>query len=185
MRRRASRKQLRRVIGALTRVPVSEPVRVLVPCSPSGIECWVGHRRLDIDLPAGTAQLRPPKAGCNSLDRVFLDCGELEAVLSRVGGVGLAVGCASGTDRHVRAARQVVAALAARGVTQVRWVVLAIRGGSDLSSHEVAAAADLVGTIVDPDAKIIFNASIDEQMTGVRVACLYPLVSRGRRALLE
>jgi cell division protein FtsZ len=47
-----------------------------------------------------------------------------------------------------------------------RGVVFNITGGSDLTLHEVNAAAEIIYEGVDPNANIIFGAVIDERLQG-------------------
>ena len=54
-----------------------------------------------------------------------------------------------------------------------RGVIFNITGGSDMAMYEVNEAAEIISRSVDPDAQIIFGASIDPNMTGkVRVTVL-------------
>jgi cell division protein FtsZ len=47
-----------------------------------------------------------------------------------------------------------------------RGVVFNITGGSDLTLHEVNAAAEIIYEVVDPNANIIFGAVIDDRLQG-------------------
>jgi cell division protein FtsZ len=47
-----------------------------------------------------------------------------------------------------------------------KGVVFNITGGTDLTLHEVNAAAETIYEVVDPNANIIFGAVIDERMQG-------------------
>ena len=52
-------------------------------------------------------------------------------------------------------------------------MIFNITGGPDMAMYEVNEAAELIGRAVDPDAQIIFGASIDPAMNGkVRVTVL-------------
>jgi cell division protein FtsZ len=51
-------------------------------------------------------------------------------------------------------------------VEGARGVVFNITGGSDLTLHEVNAAAETIYEVVDPNANIIFGAVIDDRMQG-------------------
>ena len=48
-----------------------------------------------------------------------------------------------------------------------------ITGGSDLTLHEVNAAAEIIYEVVDPNANIIFGAVIDDRLQGeVRITVI-------------
>jgi cell division protein FtsZ len=47
-----------------------------------------------------------------------------------------------------------------------KGVVFNITGGTDLTLHEVNAAAETIYEVVDPNANIIFGAVIDERLQG-------------------
>jgi len=52
-------------------------------------------------------------------------------------------------------------------------VIFNITGGPDMAMYEVNEAAEMISRAVDPDAQIIFGASIDPAMSGkVRVTVL-------------
>jgi cell division protein FtsZ len=52
-------------------------------------------------------------------------------------------------------------------------VIFNITGGLDLSMYEVNEAAEMISRAVDPEAQIIFGASVDPNMQGkVRVTVL-------------
>jgi cell division protein FtsZ len=54
-----------------------------------------------------------------------------------------------------------------------RGVVFNITGGSDLTLHEVNAAAEIIYEAVDPNANIIFGAVIDDRVQGeVRITVI-------------
>ena len=52
-------------------------------------------------------------------------------------------------------------------------MIFNITGGPDMAMYEVNEAAEMISRAVDPEAQIIFGASIDPAMTGkVRVTVL-------------
>ena len=56
--------------------------------------------------------------------------------------------------------------LEASSIEGARGVVFNITGGTDMTLHEVNAAAETIYEVVDPNANIIFGAVIDERLQG-------------------
>jgi cell division protein FtsZ len=79
----------------------------------------------------------------------------------------MGIGIASGKTRAREAAMAAISSpLLEASVNGARGVVLNITGGSDMTLHEVNAAADTIYEVVDPNANIIFGAVVDEQLQG-------------------
>jgi cell division protein FtsZ len=73
----------------------------------------------------------------------------------------------SGKSRAREAALSAISSpLLESSIEGARGVVLNITGGSDLTLHEVNAAAETVYEVVDPNANIIFGAVIDDKLQG-------------------
>jgi cell division protein FtsZ len=52
-------------------------------------------------------------------------------------------------------------------------VIVSVAGGSDLTLHEVSAAASVIHALVDEDASIIFGSTLDESLSDtVRVTVI-------------
>ncbi|MFQ3626795.1 MAG: cell division protein FtsZ, partial [Cyanobacteriota bacterium] len=61
-----------------------------------------------------------------------------------------------------------------------------IRGGSDLTLHEVNAAAEIIYEAVDPNANIIFGAVIDDRLQGeVQITVIATGFAPGEVAALQ
>jgi cell division protein FtsZ len=79
----------------------------------------------------------------------------------------MGIGEGSGKSRAREAAIQAITSpLLESSIEGARGVVLSITGGADMTLHEVYAASDAIHEVVDPNANIIFGASIDPQMQG-------------------
>ncbi len=79
----------------------------------------------------------------------------------------LGIGIASGKSRAREAAIAAIASpLLESSIDGAKGVVFNITGGTDLTLHEVNAAAETIYEVVDPNANIIFGAVIDERMQG-------------------
>src|SRR4028118_2415402 len=98
---------------------------------------------------------------------VNVDFADVRAVMADAGSALMGIGVGSGKSRAREAAMSAISSpLLESSVEGARGVVLNITGGSDLTLHEVNAAAETVYEVVDPNANIIFGAVIDEKMQG-------------------
>ena len=68
---------------------------------------------------------------------------------------------ASGDDRAVEAAHQAIESpLLEISIDGARGILFNVIGGMDMSMHEINAAAETITAAADPDANIIFGATI-------------------------
>jgi cell division protein FtsZ len=105
---------------------------------------------------------------------VNVDFADVRAVMADAGSALMGIGIGSGKSRAREAASQAISSpLLEASIDGARGVVLNITGGSDLTLHEVNAAAETVYEVVDPNANIIFGAVIDDKMQGeVRITVI-------------
>jgi cell division protein FtsZ len=98
---------------------------------------------------------------------VNVDFADVRAIMADAGSALMGIGIASGKSRSKEAATAAVSSpLLEASIEGAKGVVLNITGGSDLTLHEVNAAAESIYEVVDPNANIIFGAVIDERMQG-------------------
>lgn len=98
---------------------------------------------------------------------VNVDFADVRAIMADAGSALMGIGIASGKSRAREAAMAAISSpLLESSIEGARGVVLNITGGSDLTLHEVNAAAETVYEVVDPNANIIFGAVIDEKLQG-------------------
>lgn len=98
---------------------------------------------------------------------VNVDFADVRAVMADAGSALMGIGVGSGKSRAREAAISAISSpLLEDSVDGARGVVFNITGGSDLTLHEVNAAAETIYEVVDPNANIIFGAVIDERMQG-------------------
>ncbi len=96
---------------------------------------------------------------------INLDFADVRTTLKDKGLAHMGVGVAKGENRIVEAVRLAVnCPLLETTIEGATGVILNIVGGNDLSFDEVKTAADLVHSVVDYSANIIFGACIDENM---------------------
>jgi cell division protein FtsZ len=98
---------------------------------------------------------------------VNVDFADVRAVMADAGSALMGIGIGSGKSRAREAATAAISSpLLEASIDGARGVVFNITGGSDLTLHEVNAAAEIIYDVVDPNANIIFGAVIDERMQG-------------------
>jgi cell division protein FtsZ len=79
----------------------------------------------------------------------------------------MGIGRASGENRAVQAAQQAIESpLLEVSIDGARGVLFNIIGGNDLSMHEINSAAELITSAADPEANIIFGATINPDLDG-------------------
>lgn len=95
---------------------------------------------------------------------VNVDFADVKAVMQDSGSALMGVGIAGGENRAIAAAKSAInSPLLDVSIDGARGVLFSISGGSDLSMMEVNEAAELITENVDPNARIIFGASSDEE----------------------
>jgi len=96
---------------------------------------------------------------------VNVDFADVRSIMTSAGSALMGIGEGSGEDKATAAARAAVTSpLLEVSVDGATGILLNIVGGSDLAMHEVDEAARLISESADPNADIIFGASIDEEM---------------------
>jgi cell division protein FtsZ len=98
---------------------------------------------------------------------INLDFADVKTVMSKAGSALMGIGRASGENRAVEAARQAIESpLLEVSIDGARGILFNVSGGNDLSMHEINAAAEAITTAADPDANIIFGATINPELDG-------------------
>lgn len=96
---------------------------------------------------------------------INLDFADVKAVMQNAGSALMGIGRASGEDRAVLAAQQAVESpLLEVSIDGARGIILNVIGGMDMSMHEINAAAETITAAADPDANIIFGATINPEL---------------------
>ncbi len=96
---------------------------------------------------------------------VNLDFADINTVMKESGNALMGVGVASGEDRAAQAAKSAInSPLLNVSIEGAKGVLFNISGSdNDLTLAEINEAAELITENVDPNARIIFGASVDEQ----------------------
>jgi cell division protein FtsZ len=98
---------------------------------------------------------------------INLDFADVKTVMTKAGSALMGIGRASGENRAVSAAQQAIESpLLEVSIDGARGVLFNVIGGNDLSMHEINAAAEAITTAADPDANIIFGATINPDLEG-------------------
>ncbi len=97
---------------------------------------------------------------------INLDFADVKTVMSNAGTALMGIGHASGENRAVEAAQAAIESpLLEVSIDGARGVLFNITGGPDMSMHEINEAAETITGAVDPDANIIFGATLKDDMT--------------------
>jgi cell division protein FtsZ len=96
---------------------------------------------------------------------INLDFADVKAVMTNAGSALMGIGRASGEGRAVQAAQQAVESpLLEVSIDGARGILFNIIGGSDMTMHEINTAAETITAAADPDANIIFGATINPEL---------------------
>jgi cell division protein FtsZ len=98
---------------------------------------------------------------------INLDFADVKTVMKDAGTALMGIGRATGENRSVMAAQQAIdSPLLEVSIDGARGILFNIIGGNDLSMHEINAAAETITSASDPDANIIFGATINPDLDG-------------------
>jgi len=96
---------------------------------------------------------------------INVDFADVKTIMTNSGSALMGMGTGVGENRAQTAARMAIASpLLEISMEGARGLLLNITGGSDLTMNEVDEAAKIIAQSADPDANIIFGATIDESM---------------------
>ena len=98
---------------------------------------------------------------------INLDFADVKTVMTKAGSALMGIGRANGENRAVEAAKQAIESpLLEISIDGARGILFNVIGGNDLSMHEINAAAETITSAADPDANIIFGATINPELEG-------------------
>lgn len=96
---------------------------------------------------------------------INLDFADVKTVMQDTGLAHMGIGKGSGETRATDAAKQAISSpLLETSIDGAKGVLLNITGGSNLGLLEVNEAAELIASVADKEANIIFGAVIDEKL---------------------
>lgn len=97
---------------------------------------------------------------------INVDFADVKSVMADAGSALMGIGKGSGENRAVEAAKQAIdSPLLEVSIDGAKGVLFNVTGGKDLGMYEVDEAAKIITRSVDPEAKIIFGAVIDEALS--------------------
>ncbi len=98
---------------------------------------------------------------------INLDFADVKTVMSNAGSALMGIGRASGEERALKAAQQAIESpLLEVSIDGARGILFNVIGGHDMSMHEINTAAEAITAAADPDANIIFGATINPDLEG-------------------
>ncbi|MBU0649508.1 cell division protein FtsZ [Patescibacteria group bacterium] len=96
---------------------------------------------------------------------INVDFADVRAIMTDAGTALMGVGLGTGENRAQMAARTAISSpLLEVKIDGARGILFNITGGTDLTMSEVSEAAEMISAHADPDANIIFGATIDESI---------------------
>lgn len=96
---------------------------------------------------------------------INVDFADVKTIMTSAGSALMGIGSSSGENRAQTAAKMAVASpLLEISIDGARGILFSITGGQDLTMAEVDEAARIITSAADPDANIIFGATIDENL---------------------
>ena len=174
---------LKKYVDTLIVIP-NDKIRTVVPNNPPMKEALrVADEILKQGI-KGIAELIVNPALIN------LDFADVKTILKDKGVAHLGVGVAKGENRIIEAVRVAVnCPLLTTTIEGARGVILNVVGGEDLTFDEVNDAAELVKSVVDASANIIFGARIDpnvqDEVEITVIATGFPGFDNGRQQQRE
>lgn len=98
---------------------------------------------------------------------INLDFADVKAVMKNAGSALMGIGRASGENRAVEAAQQAISSpLLEVSIDGARGILFNVIGGSDMAMHEINTVAETITAAADPEANIIFGATINSDLEG-------------------
>ncbi|NCN82927.1 MAG: cell division protein FtsZ [Candidatus Pacebacteria bacterium] len=96
---------------------------------------------------------------------INVDFADVKTIMTDSGSALMGIGEASGENRASTAARMAIASpLLEVSIEGARGILFNIIGGSDMTMTEVSDASQIISNAADPQANVIFGATIDETM---------------------
>ncbi len=96
---------------------------------------------------------------------VNVDFADVKSIMSNAGTALMGIGIGSGEKRGMEAIKEAISSpLLDTSIDGARGILFNIVGGPDISLSEIDEAASIIAKTADPNADIIFGATIDESM---------------------
>jgi len=96
---------------------------------------------------------------------VNVDFADVKAIMENTGSALMGIGRATGEDRAIEAAKAAInSPLLEISINGAKGVLFNVGGGSDLTMSEINEAAKVIVESVDPEARVIFGAVVDDKL---------------------
>lgn len=118
---------------------------------------------------------------------INVDFADVKSIMSNAGSALMGIGVGVGENRAQTAARQAISSpLLDISIDGAKGVLFNIVGGEDLTMSEVDEAAKVISQSVDPDANIIFGATVDDKFVDqIKITVVATGFDEARRRLKE
>lgn len=118
---------------------------------------------------------------------INVDFADVRSIMTNAGSSLMGIGSGVGENRAATAARTAISSpLLEISIEGAKGVLFNITGGPDLTMAEVDEAAKQIAAVVDPDANIIFGATIDEHLVDqVKITVIATGFDETKRRLRE
>lgn len=98
---------------------------------------------------------------------INVDFADVKTIMKNTGSALMGIGTGTGDSRAVDAAKMAISSpLLELSIDGAHGILFTITGGPDLAMSEVSEAAKIITSSAAEDARVIFGATIDENMTG-------------------
>lgn len=96
---------------------------------------------------------------------INVDFADVKTIMSESGSALMGIGEATGENRAATAARMAISSpLLEISIDGAKGILYNITGGEDMTMSEISDASAIIANAADPDANIIFGATIDKNM---------------------
>jgi len=96
---------------------------------------------------------------------VNVDFADIKAIMQDAGSALMGIGRATGEDRATEAAKAAInSPLLEISIDGAKGVLFNVSGGSDLAMTEINEAAKVITESIDPEARVIFGAVMDDKL---------------------
>jgi cell division protein FtsZ len=96
---------------------------------------------------------------------VNVDFADVKAIMANTGTALMGIGRATGEDRAIEAAKMAInSPLLEISIDGAKGVLFNVSGGDDLAMSEINDAAKIITESIDPEAKVIFGAVVDDKL---------------------
>ena len=115
---------------------------------------------------------------------INVDFADVKAILQGAGQAWLAIGTGRGEKRAIEAATMAInSPLLDMNIEDVKRLLFVVTGGPSLTLNELHLAANVIESIADPEANIIFGTvkdmSMEDEVKVTLVAAAFPIVGEG------